>query len=134
MVADCRVLPVARGSADIAVVQGGLHHLSSLPRDLSAVLSEVSRALRPSGLFVVVEPWSTPFLWFVHALCRIPLVRGALPKLDALATMIEHERETYERWLRNGRVVMTELTRYFEPQQVHTRWGKLHFVGKPRVA
>jgi SAM-dependent methyltransferase len=133
-VADCRELPIATGSADIAVVQGGLHHLPSIPEDLSAVLREVARALRPGGLFVVVEPWSTPFLNLVHWACEQPLARKALRKLDALATMIEYERDTYEAWLRNGPVILAELGRHFERRQLRTSLGKLHFVGTPRPA
>jgi ubiquinone/menaquinone biosynthesis C-methylase UbiE len=68
-VADCRQLPFIDDSKDIVIVQGGLHHLISLPDDLEQVLSETRRVLRKSGRLVVVEPWWTPFLRFVHALC-----------------------------------------------------------------
>jgi ubiquinone/menaquinone biosynthesis C-methylase UbiE len=134
MVADCRSLPIAAASADIAVVQGGLHHLPTLPRDLSTVLSEVRRALRPGGLFVAVEPWDTPFLRLVHRISDIQLVRRALPKVDALATMIEHERVTYEAWLKNAPTVLRELDRHFDRRQVRMRLGKIHYVGTPRPA
>lgn len=134
MVADCRVLPVATGSADIAVVQGGLHHLPTIPQDLVVVLKEVARALRPGGVFMAVEPWDTPFLRLVHKVCEVPLAQRALPKLEALATMIEHERATYEAWLRNGQTVLAELDRHFERRRGHIRLGKLHYVGTPRVA
>jgi len=134
MVADCRVLPIATQSADIVVVQGGLHHLSTIPKDLSTVLTEVARALRPGGIFVAVEPWSTPFLAFVHAVCRIQIARRAVPKLDALSTMIEHERRTYEAWLRNGVTILRELDRRFDRRQLRRRLGKLHYVGTPREA
>jgi len=134
MVADCRVLPVATQSADIVVVQGGLHHLPTIPQDLSTVLTEIARALRPGGIFVAVEPWSTPFLAFVHAVCRIPLARRAMPKLDALSTMIEHERRTYEAWLGSGVTILRELDRRFHRRQARTRLGKLHYVGTARYA
>lgn len=134
MVADCRVLPVATGSADIVVVQGGLHHLTTIPDDLATVLKEVGRALRPGGLFVAVEPWDTPFLRLVHGICEVPLARRALRKIDALATMIDHERTTYEAWLRNGPVVLAELDKHFERRQARMGLGKLHYVGTPRVA
>ena len=132
LVADCRVLPVATASADIAVVQGGLHHLPKISRDLSLVLSEVARALRPGGRFVIVEPWATPFLTLVHWVCGIPGARRAMPKIDALATMIEHERDTYEAWLASGTVILAELDRHFERQRVRQRLGKLLYVGTPR--
>lgn len=133
VVADCRELPVATGSADIAVVQGGLHHLPIIPEDLGTVLREVARALRPSGVFVAVEPWDTPFLRLVHSVCKVSLARRALRKIDALATMIEHERTTYEAWLRKGPVILAELDRHFERRHAHMRLGKLHYVGTPRV-
>ena len=41
------------------------------------------------------KPWMTPFLGLVHALCHSPL-RHMWGKLDALATMIEHEEKTYK--------------------------------------
>jgi SAM-dependent methyltransferase len=134
VVADCRVLPVATASADIAIVQGGLHHLPVLPEDLGTVLTEVARALRPGGVFMAVEPWNTPFLRLVHRICGIALVRRAIPKIDALATMIEHERATYEAWLRSGPVILAELDRRFERRQLRTRMGKLLYVGTPRAA
>ena len=132
MVADCRVLPIASASADLVVVQGGLHHLPIIPRDLSTVLKEIARALRPGGIFVAVEPWSTPFLALVHEVCRVPLARRAMPKVDALATMIEHERETYEAWLRSGSTILQELDRHFNRRRARRRLGKLHYVGTPR--
>ncbi len=134
LVADCRELPVAAGSVDIAVVQGGLHHLPTIPEDLSAVLSEVARTLRPSGLLFVVEPWRTPFLNIVHRACDIPLARRVVGKLDALATMIEYERDTYEAWLRSGPVILDELDRHFERRHIRRRWGKLYYLGSPRIA
>jgi SAM-dependent methyltransferase len=134
LVADCRALPIASGIADVAIVQGGLHHLPRIPEDLSEVLSEVSRALRPGGLFVVVEPWNTPFLRLVHHICSISRVRRAVPKLDALATMIEHERATYEAWLGKGPGILMELNRYFERKRLRTRLGKLQFAGTTRCA
>ena len=134
MVADCRVLPIATQSADIVVVQGGLHHLPTIPEDLSTVLTEVARALRPGGILVAVEPWSTPFLALVHAVCRIHLARRAMPKLDALSTMIEHERRTYEAWLRNGVTIMREFDRLFDRRHLRRRLGKLYYVGTAREA
>jgi SAM-dependent methyltransferase len=131
-VADCRRLPFASGSVDVAIVQGGLHHLSRLPEDLSAVAEEVVRVLRPGGVFVVVEPWPTPFLHVVHWLCRVPLARKLYPKLDALATMIELERRTYEGWLATSQEILGTLERYFVSRRRRTGLGKLHYVGVAR--
>ena len=134
VVADCRAIPVATASADIAIVQGGLHHLPTIPQDLSTVLKDVARVLRPGGLLVAVEPWSTPFLTLVHWACRIPGARRLLPKLDALATMIDHERATYETWLRSGPAILAAFDTYFERRQTRMGLGKLHYVGTPRLA
>lgn len=132
VVGDCRALPVQAGSQDVAVVQGGLHHLPVLPDDLERVVAETQRVLKPSGLFVVVEPWQTPFLEFVHRAGCSGLGRRVWAKMDALATMIEHERDTYERWLREPELISTALGHRFEPILSRKGWGKLLFVGRRR--
>lgn len=129
---DARVLPLASGSQDVVVIQGGLHHLPTLPEDLDLVLAEVRRVLTADGRLVAVEPWRTPFLDFVHWCCRRPLARRVWPKLDALATMIELEIETYEQWLRQPELVWRELEAHFEPHHRRRASGKLLFVGTPR--
>jgi SAM-dependent methyltransferase len=132
VVGDCRVLPFASGAYDIAIVQGGLHHLPALPGDLERVVAEVARVLVPRGLFVAVEPWLTPFLRFVHGVCESPL-RQLSGRLDALATMIEHERETYEQWLGQPALVSSALASAFDVEREQRRWGKLLFVGRRRA-
>lgn len=129
-VADCRALPFPDASRDILVVQGGLHHLPELPSDLNRSLDEVVRVLRPGGRFMVVEPWLTPFLRMVHAITFFPPARAAWGKLDALATMIEHERTTYEQWLGQPEVVLESLQRRFQVERCSMSWGKLRFVGR----
>jgi len=126
---DCRAIPLADASVDVAIVQGGLHHLDTLPDDLARALAEARRILRPGGRFVAVEPWLTPFLRFVHAMSFSP-ARRVWGKLDALATMIEHERRTYEQWLARGPLVLDLLARHFDVEQQRTGWGKLTFVGR----
>ena len=132
IVGDCRFLPFASATCDILIVQGGLHHVQELPRDLDQTLREASRVLRPGGRLVVVEPWLTPFLRLVHFVCGIRLARFASRKLDALATMIEHERATYEHWLTSPDVVLSALQRYFDVELKTIGWGKLTFVGRRR--
>jgi ubiquinone/menaquinone biosynthesis C-methylase UbiE len=129
--ADCRKLPFEDHSFDAAIVQGGLHHLPILLEDLDAVLSEVSRILKPTGAFYVVEPWRTPFLRFVHAVVEQPLVRRVYKKGDALAEMTEHERETYEQWLGQPVDILKVFARHFQVRQQTTAWGKLRFIGTP---
>lgn len=126
---DCRALPFRSRSYDVAIVQGGLHHLPDLVADLPIVLREVQRVLKPDGLVVVVEPWLTPFLRLAHAVCESP-VRRAWGRLDALATMIEYERETYQRWLGHPEFIRSQLTAAFETQVREERWGKLVFAGR----
>ncbi|NOT31629.1 MAG: class I SAM-dependent methyltransferase [Planctomycetes bacterium] len=129
---DCRDLKLAAHSLDVVVVQGGLHHLPDPSDDLERTLTGVRRVLRPSGRLVIVEPWSTPFLTVVHALCRVGPARAVWGKLDALARMIERERETYFRWLAQPEPILRVLRTHFVPEREHIGWGKLTFVGTPR--
>jgi SAM-dependent methyltransferase len=126
---DCLALPLRTGSQDVAIVQGGLHHLPDLETHLPIAVSEVHRVLKPGGRFVVVEPWLTPFLRAVHLATRGPL-RRMWGRLDALATMIEYEGDTYRRWLARPDFVLSALTRAFTPERSEERWGKLLFVGR----
>lgn len=132
-VADCRELPVDSRSIDIAIVQGGLHHLPRIPDDVLSTLREVARALRPDGVFVIVEPWRTPFLDLVHWLCALPAARRVSAKVDALATMIELERVTYEAWLGSPREILSLMDRYFVRMHLRIRLGKLLYVGRPQA-
>lgn len=129
-VGDCRDLKIQDQSRDLLIVQGGLHHLPVLPSDLEKTLSEMHRILRPGGRVVIVEPWLTPFLRFVHAVCKIQMLRKLWPKLDALATMIEQEITTYNQWLSQPGEILNLLNRYFEPEQQLISFGKLMFVGR----
>jgi ubiquinone/menaquinone biosynthesis C-methylase UbiE len=131
---DCRQLPFADRSKDILVVQGGLHHLPELPVDLQRTVLEMQRVLRPSGRLVIVEPWLTPFLSFVHAVCENPLARRMSNKLDALATMIENERVTYEQWLGQPQCILTAVHEHFDTIHQSMGWGKWNFVGTPKRA
>lgn len=129
---DCRDLKLPDRSVDIVIVQGGLHHLPELPSDLERTLREVRRILRTDGRLVLIEPWNTPFLKMVHGVCDVGVARRAWKKLDALATMIDRERTTYEGWLGRGPEIRELLRRYFQPQRDAAAWGKLVFVGTPR--
>ena len=131
-IGDCRDLKFAASSFDVAVVQGGLHHLPDLFGDLEKTLCEVRRVLRPSGRLVVVEPWNTIFLRLVHGCCNLSIARRAWTKLDALATMTDRERVTYERWLAQPDRILQLLRTHFGPEQQRIAWGKLAFVGRPR--
>ena len=130
VVADCRQLPLESASRDIAIVQGGLHHLPELPGDLARVVSEVRRVLRPGGRFMVVEPWRTPFLRFVHWVGSFRTARRAWPKLDALETMTELEWTTYDQWLRQPDAVLRTLETGFQVERKFIGWGKLMWLGR----
>ena len=130
---DCRELPFADKSKGAAIVQGGLHHLPVLPDDLERVFAELGRVLRPDGRVVFVEPWLTPFLRAVHGVAENLLARRLSVKLDALATMIENERQTYENWLGRPQEISQLAGRYFQPEQESFAWGKWNFVGRPRA-
>jgi ubiquinone/menaquinone biosynthesis C-methylase UbiE len=128
---DCRQLPFERGSKDILIVQGGLHHLCTLPRDLEQVFAEMRRVLKTGGRVVIVEPWLDSFLRFVHRVSEVPLARVLSKKIDALATMIHHERRTYEQWLSQPQLILALSQKYFSPLQERFGWGKWKFVGTP---
>jgi ubiquinone/menaquinone biosynthesis C-methylase UbiE len=130
VVGDCRQLPYADASKDVLIVQGGLHHLPILPDDLERTLADARRVLKPGGLFCAVEPWMTPFLSFVHTVSQIPVARRLWDKLDAFAIMMEHERQTYEQWLRQPELVLNTFHKFFTPQHEYTGWGKLYFAGR----
>jgi SAM-dependent methyltransferase len=130
-VGDARSLPFEDESRDVVAVQGGLHHLQSLA-DLERTLGEIHRVLKPGGRLLVVEPWKTLFLRCVHAACGVAVCRRMWGKLDALATMIELERETYERWLDQPQPVLAAIRRVVEPQILRIAWGKLMLVGTRR--
>jgi SAM-dependent methyltransferase len=132
-VADCRHLPFADASKDAAVVQGGLHHLVQLPEDLEQTFAEIRRVLTSEGRVLFVEPWRTPFLTCVHFLAEKRTVRRLSTKFDALATMIDHERQTYEQWLNQPRQISALARKYFVPLHESFAWGKWNFVGKPRT-
>jgi ubiquinone/menaquinone biosynthesis C-methylase UbiE len=129
-VGDCRRLQFQDASRDVVCVQGGMHHLPTLPEDLLATVAEVWRVLRPGGRFIVVEPWSTPFLALVHGMCRQSTLRAAWRKIDALACMIEREQKTYFNWLSRPETILNELQRDFETEVTRTAWGKLSWMGR----
>lgn len=131
-VADCRQLPFADRSKDIIIVQGGLHHLPHLPADLEQTFSEMHRVLRKDGRVMLVEPWRTPFLDFINHVSRIPLIRRLSVKIDAFATMVEHEIRTYQQWLSQPELIQQIARAHFVPIHESSAWGKWNFVGTPR--
>ena len=131
-VADCRKLPFEDRSKDVLIVQGGLHHLPNLPGDLDQTFSEMQRVLRRDGRVMFVEPWRTPFLTFVHFVSEIPIVRRLSNKMDALATMTEHEIHTYTQWLGQPELIQKVAREHFVPVHESFAWGKWNFGGKPR--
>jgi ubiquinone/menaquinone biosynthesis C-methylase UbiE len=132
IVGDCRQLPFADRSKDVLIVQGGLHHLPNLPEDLQQTFAEMQRVLRKEGRAVFVEPWLTPFLKFVHTVSENPLARRLSNKMDALATMIQFERPTYEQWLDQPELIKKIARVYFVPVHEYFAWGKWNFAGTPR--
>jgi len=132
-VGDCRELPFAKGSKDAAIVQGGLHHLPVLPDDLERVFGELRRVVQPQGRVVFVEPWLTPSLRVVHALSATSLARRVSAKMDALATMIENERQTYDNWLSRQQEISALAHTHFQTEHESFAWAKWNFVGRPRL-
>ena len=132
VVADCRQLPFADRSKDALIVQGGLHHLPNLPGDLEQTFCEMQRVLRKGGRVMFVEPWRTPFLTFVHFVSQMPMVRRLSNKMDALATMTEHEIRTYAQWLNQPDLIKKMAHAHFVAVRESFAWGKWNFVGTPR--
>jgi len=132
-VADCRHLPFPNASKDAAAVQGGLHHLMRLPEDLEQTFAEIRRVLTDDGRVLFVEPWRTPFLSVVHFVAEKRAARRLSSKLDALATMIEYERATYEQWLSQPELISALARKYFVPVCESFSWGKWNFSGKSRT-
>ena len=87
---------VSGARRNILIVQGGLHHVPMLPDDLDRVFAKGARVLRENGLPLLIEPWVTLLLSMTHELCRSRVIRELSPKIDALASMIHYERQTYE--------------------------------------
>jgi SAM-dependent methyltransferase len=131
-VGDCRQLRFEADSKDLVVIQGGLHHLPSLPDDIERVFGEINRILRAAGRVAIVEPWLTLFLRVVHAAYANRMVRRLWPKLDALASMNEREEVTYNAWLAQPQLVRRLLVESFVPERHFERFGKLLFLGRPR--
>jgi ubiquinone/menaquinone biosynthesis C-methylase UbiE len=130
VVGDARALPLPDASCDVAAVQGGLHHLFTA-EDVERTLAEMARVVVPGGQIIIVEPWPTPFLSMVHFVSRRGIARRLSVKVDALATMIEEEKETYERWLSEPRTHLRLITRHVAPTILRRRWGKLIVAGSP---
>jgi ubiquinone/menaquinone biosynthesis C-methylase UbiE len=130
--ADCRQLPFADRSKDVLIVQGGLHHLPTLPDDLDQTFSEMQRVLQKNGRVMFVEPWRTPFLTIVHFISELRPVRKISSKMDAFATMTHYERRTYEQWVGQPELIQKIARAHFVPVHEHFAWGKWNFVGTPR--
>jgi hypothetical protein len=60
------------------------------------------------------------------------LARRLSNKLDALATMIQFERRTYEQWLTQPELIRKIARMHFAPVHESFEWGKWNFVGQPR--
>ncbi len=132
--ADCLDLPLEENAYDVVIVQGGLHHLPDMPRDLDRCLAGVNRILRPDGRFFCIEPWKTPFLTFAHFVTELSVMRKLYAKGDALAVMTERERVTYEQWLGMPGPIRQTFDRHFQIRQWETSWGKLAAIATPNKA
>lgn len=131
-VGDCRDLKFEPGSLYGVTIQGGLHHLPRLPEDLVACLDAVHRSLARDGRVFICEPWRTPFLQVAHFCCCVGLFRRLYGRLDALAVMIEEERESYMNWLARPAEIMGLLEARFRVEKADRSGGKLMYVGRPR--
>ena len=133
-VGDAADLKLSDGCLDIVVVQGGLHHLPCLEKDLEKVLSEIYRVLQTGGRVILIEPWETLLLKAIHAVCKRPTLCRLWSKLETLAGMIEQEKQTYFHWLGRPEFIYSTLSKFFVPELRRTSWGKLKFVGRKVVS
>ncbi|MFO0944193.1 MAG: class I SAM-dependent methyltransferase [Pirellulales bacterium] len=129
---DCRQLQFDTSSRDCLIVQGGLHHLPSLPNDLEMCLDEIRRVLKSDGYFCMVEPWQTPFLKLAHAISDNPVARRCWDKLDALAEMTERELSTYTQWLGMPETILDCIKQRFVVERKKIAFGKLLLRARPR--
>ena len=81
---------------------------------------------------VFVEPWLTPFLRLVHWVSENPLARRLSKKMDALATMIHHERTTYEQWLSQPQLIRKMVRTHFVPVHESFASVKWNFACTPQ--
>lgn len=132
VIGDARRLPFASDSVDIAIVQNGLHHLEPAD-DVGLALSEMRRVLTPQGRMVIIEPWLTPFLRFVHAAAGQALARRLSRRLRAFQALREAECKTYDRWLATPAAHLELMHRYMTPDIERRRLGKLVLVGSPKA-
>ena len=129
VIGDARALPLPDASRDVAVVQGGLHHLFT-SADVERTWGKCARSgpQRPDrDRRALADAISV-------ASCTSSSEQAARRlsvKVDALATMIEEERETYERWLNAPRTHLGLIPRHVVPHSLKRRWGKLVLVGSP---
>ena len=90
VVGDARRLPISTASRDVAIVQGGLHHLLSLD-DVREALGEMRRVLKPDGrVIIIAEPALT------GADCRVEWANGGIER-DLASTFASIEQSA-ERW------------------------------------
>lgn len=131
---DATDLKLPDSWADLFIVQGGFHHLPNIGVSLKKSIGEIVRVLRPGGKLVVVEPWMTPMLGMVHWCSFNTLLRRSWSKLDAFATMMEEEEETYLRWLESPGEIETILCSAFDVEFMAKRRGKFMFRGRsPKI-
>jgi hypothetical protein len=73
--------------------------LSHVSESRDQTLAEMHRILRREGWVVIVEPWLTTSLRFVHLVSEIRFARRISRNVSTLAGIIHHERATYPQWL-----------------------------------
>jgi hypothetical protein len=48
--------------------------------------------------------------------------------------MTDRERVTYEQWLGQPKEILDVFSKHFATERIETRWGKLAYVGRLKVA
>jgi hypothetical protein len=54
-------------------------------------------------------------------------------EIDALATMIDYERETSDQWLAQPQMIVSVFERFFFTDLCSIKWGKYTYSGRKRT-
>ena len=125
-VGDCLNLDMLNNaSIDIVIIQGGVHHLDNLETSLPILFNGISKILNKNGKFVLIEPWLTPFLQFVHFISGFRFIRMINSTICAFAIMFFFEKKTYKQWLNNSKNIYLALQSFFIVKSTKKEHGKI---------
>lgn len=113
-VADIYSLPIQPDSYDVIFVESSLHHFSPLEE----ILLKISKALKPSGYYVVNEfVGPTRFQWTNR---QLEVVNALLSILPAKYKHIQHSNSIKSRWFRPSllKMILTDPSEAVESSNI----------------